>query len=143
MKSRVKKQLDSPPLTEKEKVDQYLDLVAEPAQSALRKLREAIRSVVPDEATEKIAYQIPAFYCQGPLVSYAAFKSHCSFFPMSSAILEQFQDEAGEFQTSTGTLRFTPDQPLPLTLVKKIVKARLKENQQQHRTTGKPSTKNR
>jgi len=143
MKSGAGKQLGSHSWTEKEKVDQYLDLVAEPAQSILRKLRETILSVVPDEATEKIAYQIPAVYYQGPLVSYAAFKSHCSFFPMSATILEKFQDEVGKFRTSTGTLRFTPAQQLPPTLVKTIVKARLKENQQLHQPARKSSTKNR
>jgi uncharacterized protein YdhG (YjbR/CyaY superfamily) len=110
-------------------VDKYLASVPEKKRATLEKLRRTIRTVVP-EAEEIIWYQIPTFKFQGkPLVSFAAFKNHCSLFPMSMAIIRAHQDELTSYLTSKGTVRFTSEKPLPATLVKKIVRARIKENQ--------------
>jgi uncharacterized protein YdhG (YjbR/CyaY superfamily) len=110
-------------------VDKYLASVPEEKRATLEKLRRTIRTVVP-EAEEIIWYQIPTFKFQGkPLVSFAAFKNHCSLFPMSMAIIRAHEDELKSYLTSKGTVRFTSDKPLPATLVKKIVRARIKENQ--------------
>ncbi|MDX6385517.1 MAG: hypothetical protein QOK48_3090 [Blastocatellia bacterium] len=110
-------------------VDKYLASVPEKKRATLEKLRRTIRTVVP-EAEEIIWYQIPTFKFQGkPLVSFAAFKNHCSLFPMSMAIIRAHQDELKGYLTSKGTVRFTSENPLPATLVKKIVRARVKENQ--------------
>ena len=72
---------------------------------------------------------MPAFRYKGALVGYAAFKKHCSFFPMSAALLDEFADEVAPYRTAKGTLQFAPDKPLPAALVKKLVKARVRQNQ--------------
>ncbi len=110
-------------------VDEYLASVAEPARSTLSKVRAAIRSVVPPDATEAISYGMPAFKYKGTLVYYAAFKNHCSFFPASSSLIRDFQDELKGYPTSKGTIQFPLDKPLPAALVKKLVKARIAQNE--------------
>jgi uncharacterized protein YdhG (YjbR/CyaY superfamily) len=105
-------------------VEDYLSRVAEPARSTLEKVRATIRSVVPDESTEVISYQIPAFKYQKVLVWYAAFSEHCSLFPTAS-VIEQFRDELKGYPISKGTIRFPSNQPPPASLIKKLVKARL------------------
>jgi uncharacterized protein YdhG (YjbR/CyaY superfamily) len=111
-------------------VDEYLAGVPEPARSTLNKVRAAIRSAVPAEATEAISYRIPAFKYKGVLLWYAAFSSHCSLFPGSS-VIKAFKNELQDFQISKGTIRFPVDKPLPATLVKKLVKARIAEKAHQ------------
>jgi uncharacterized protein YdhG (YjbR/CyaY superfamily) len=113
-------------------VDEYLAGVAEPARSTLNKIRAAIRSAVPPEATETISYQIPAFKYNGVLVWYAAFSNHCSLFPTAS-VIEAFKDELKGFSISKGTIQFTTDKPLPAALVKKLVKARIAQNESKKR----------
>lgn len=110
-------------------IDEYIALVPEPARTTLNKIRAIIRSTVPPETTEGISYRIPAFKYKGPLVGFAAFPKHCSLFVMSSTVLEPFKDELKAYQISTGTIRFPVDKPLPVALVKKLVKARIAENE--------------
>jgi len=110
-------------------VDEYLAGVPEPARSTLQKVRAAIRAAAPPEATEAISYRIPTFQYKGGLVGFAAFENHCSFFPMSSSVVDAFKDELKGYQTSKGTIRFPVDKPLPAALVKKLVKARIAENE--------------
>ena len=106
-------------------VDEYLAEVSEPARSTLSKMRAMIRSIAP-EATEAISYGMPAFKYKGRgLVAYAAFKNHCSFFPMSGAVVESFAAELKGYATSKGTIQFPSDKGLPAGLVKKIVKAKM------------------
>jgi uncharacterized protein YdhG (YjbR/CyaY superfamily) len=107
--------------------DEYLARVPEPARGTLKKVRATIRSTVPSEATEVISYGIPIFKYKGMLVGYAAFSNHCSFFPMSYAVIEKFKKELQGLLAAKGTIRFTVDKPLPATLVKKLVKARIAE----------------
>jgi uncharacterized protein YdhG (YjbR/CyaY superfamily) len=110
-------------------VDNYLAAGPEEKRATLEKLRRTIRTVVPG-AEEVLWYQIPTFKFEGrPLVSFAAFKNHCSLFPLSMAIIRAHEDELKSYLTSKGTVRFTSDRPLPTALVKKIVRARIKENQ--------------
>jgi uncharacterized protein YdhG (YjbR/CyaY superfamily) len=108
-------------------IDSYLSTLPEKQIVVLEKLRQTIRKAAP-EAEEVISYQIPAFRYYGLLVGFAGFKNHCSFFPMGSETITQFQVDLKNFETSKGTIRFTPDKPLPSALVKKIVKARMKRN---------------
>jgi uncharacterized protein YdhG (YjbR/CyaY superfamily) len=115
-------------------VDAYLADVPEPVRTTLNKVRAAIRSVVPAEATEAISYGIPSFKHKGSLVWYAAFSNHCSLFPGSKAVLKMFENELEGYSTSKGTIQFTVDKPLPATLVKKIVKARLAEKKLKKKT---------
>jgi len=110
-------------------MDEYLARVPEPARSTLNKVRAMIRSVVPEETTEGISYGIPTFKYKGGLVAFAAFKNHCSFFPMGSSVLDAFQKELKDFRVTKGTLHFPLDKPLPAALVKKIVKARIAQNE--------------
>jgi len=110
-------------------VESYLAACPEPHRTTLEKLRATIRSVVPKEATEAISYGMPSFHYKGGLVAYAAFKAHCSFFPMSGRIVEDFAEELRGFKTSKGTIQFPPDKPLPAPLVKKLVKAKLLLNE--------------
>lgn len=110
-------------------VDDYLALVPEPARSTLQRMRTAIRSAVPAETTEAISYGIPAFNYKGPLVWFAAFSNHCSFFPTAS-VLKAFKNDLKGYKTSKGTIHFPVDEPLPAALVKKMVKARLAEKAQ-------------
>ena len=109
-------------------VDSYLAQVPEPARSTLQRIRATIQSVVPPETTEGLSYGMPAFRYKGALVAYAAFKDHCSFFPMQASLLDEMKDELKGYRTSKGTLQFPQDKPLPATLVKKMVKARVAEN---------------
>lgn len=109
-------------------IDEYLAGVPEPARTTLSKVRAVIRAAVPPEATEGISYRIPAFKYNGPLVAFAAFPNHCSFFVMHGTALEAFKDELKNYQTSKGGIRFPVDKPLPAALIRKIVKARVKQN---------------
>jgi uncharacterized protein YdhG (YjbR/CyaY superfamily) len=113
-------------------VDEYLAGVPEPARSTLIKMRAAIRSALPSDATETISYKIPAFKRKNILIWFAAFSDHCSLFP-TAAIIEDFKDELKGFSTSKGTIHFSTDKPLPTALIKKIVKARLKQDQSKER----------
>jgi uncharacterized protein YdhG (YjbR/CyaY superfamily) len=91
-----------------------------------------IRTVVP-KATEVIYYQLPAFKQKRMLVAYGAFSDHCSFFPLSSSVLEKFKSKLAGYETSRGTIRFPFDRPLPSSLVRKIVKARIAQNAERDR----------
>src|SRR5258708_3301208 len=95
--------------TDPKAVDTYLAAVPEPARSTLNKVRAAIRSVVPAEATEAISYGIPSFKYKGSLVWYAAFSNHCSLFPGSKAVLKMFEKDLEGYPTSKGTIQFTID----------------------------------
>jgi uncharacterized protein YdhG (YjbR/CyaY superfamily) len=109
-------------------IDEYLARVNADHRSALQKIREAIHAAGP-KAEECISYGIPAFRLNGrSLVFFGAWVNHCAFYPGSCATLQKFQDELSDFQTSKGTVRFSPDKPLPVALVKRLVKARIAEN---------------
>lgn len=107
-------------------VNQYLAGVTEPARSTLKKIRTAIRAAAPKAATETISYGMPMFKYKGMLAGFAAFSKHCSLFPTNAA-MEKCKKELKGYQTSKGTVRFPLDKPLPASLVKKLVKARVAE----------------
>jgi len=113
-------------------VDEYLAGVPEPARSTLNKMRAAIRSAVPPEAAETISYRMPAFKYKGVLVWFAAFSNHCSLFPTAS-VVQAFKNELKGFSISKGTIHFPTDKPLPTALVKKLVKARVAQNESKKR----------
>lgn len=110
-------------------VDEYLAGVPEPARSTLNKVRATIRSVVPPKTTEAISYGIPTFKYKGSLIGFGAFATHCSLFPYNSSLIEAFKDELKSYPTSKGTIRFPVDKPLPATLLKKLAKARVAQNE--------------
>jgi len=107
-------------------VDHWLSRLAPLPRAALENLRAQIHAAAPG-AEEKISYGQPTFVLHGHLVAFGAFKKHLSFFPMNSSIIAKFP-EAARFATSSGTLQFQPEKPLPASLVKKIVKARIVQN---------------
>ena len=84
---------------------------------------------MPPETTKTISYGIPTFKYKGSLLGFGAFSNHCSLFPMSPPVIVAFQNELKDYQTSKGTIRFPVDKPLPSTLLKKLVKARIAENE--------------
>jgi uncharacterized protein YdhG (YjbR/CyaY superfamily) len=109
-------------------IDEYLAGVDADHRDALQKLRETIHTVAPT-AEECISYGIPAFRLNGrSLVFFGAWANHCAFYPGSSNTLKKFRNELRNFQTSKGTLRFSPDKLMPVALVKKLLKARIAEN---------------
>jgi len=109
-------------------VEDYLAALPDEQRVVLEKLRKTIRAAAP-EASETISYQMPTFKDHGRvLVYYAAFRGHCSLFPASNAVMAALGEELTPYFSGKGTLRFTPDKPLPAALVKKIVMARIEEN---------------
>jgi uncharacterized protein YdhG (YjbR/CyaY superfamily) len=108
-------------------VDDYLIALPEEQRNLLQQLREAITGAAP-QAEELISYRIPTYRYKGALVHFAAFKNHCSFIVVDKGIIEIFKTELKGFKTSGTTIHFAADNPLPSSLVKKIVKARVKKN---------------
>jgi uncharacterized protein YdhG (YjbR/CyaY superfamily) len=106
-------------------VAKYFSALPEPAKSTLQKVRAAILSACPKGTIETISYGIPTFKHNGGIVAIAAFKDHCSLFPMSYFVIDKFRPQLSRFEISKGTVRFPLDKPLPAPLLKKIVKARL------------------
>ena len=109
-------------------VDAYLAEVPPEARRALAELRKAIKAAAP-MAEEVISYRIPTYKHCGPLVHFMAHPNHCSFVTASRAIVETCGSELEDFATSGTTIPFSADKPLPAALVRKIVKARMKENE--------------
>jgi len=105
----------------------YLRAVPPAPRAALQKLRQTIKAAAP-EATEVISYGIPMFKHHGMLVGFASFKEHCSLF-MSTYFTQAFKKELAAYEVSKGTIRFTADKPLPKALVRKLVKARIAQNE--------------
>lgn len=107
----------------------YFASLSADKRAALQKLRGAIRAAAP-EAEEGFSYGLPAFRLGGrPLVCYGALTHHCSFFPMSPAVIRAHAKDLKKYKTSKGTIRFAPDRPLSASLVRKLVRARLAELQ--------------
>jgi uncharacterized protein YdhG (YjbR/CyaY superfamily) len=110
-------------------IDEYLSLQSEKVRFVLEELRQIIRDTAP-EAEEVISYGIPAYKYKGMLVYFAAYKKHCSLFGGTDGLTEQMQEELKDYKTSKGTIQFTLEKPLPKELVEKIVKIRMKQNEE-------------
>ena len=112
----------APPKT----IDEYLTRVSDDKREALERLRQTILGVIP-MAEECISYQMPAYRYEGRvLVYFAAAANHCAFYP--GGMVDDFKDELEAYDTSKGTIRFQAERPLPASLVRKIVKARVAQN---------------
>ncbi len=120
-------------------VDAYISDAKTAHRSLLKELRKAIHEAAP-EAKELISYQIPTFQQHGPICAFASFNNYCSLFLMSTDILKKFEKELEPYFIKGVTMHFTTENPIPLTLVKKMVKLKVKENSLQHKE--KTKTKN-
>lgn len=110
-------------------IDEYLAPLSNDKRAALERLRKSIRAAAP-KAEECISYGLAAFRLDGkPLVAFGATASHCAFYPMSSSTVEDHKDELESYDISKGTIRFPASEPLPAALVRKLVKARIAENE--------------
>jgi uncharacterized protein YdhG (YjbR/CyaY superfamily) len=109
-------------------VDEYLSQLPDNVFIVLENIRQIIKFLVPD-AEETISYRVPSYKFNGMLVGFGASKNHCSFFVMSSTLLKEFEEEVKDFYTSTGTIRFTPEKPIPNELITRIVMTRVAENE--------------
>ena len=118
-------------------IDDYMMSHSADVREQLEIIRAAVQSVVP-QAEEVISYSMPAFKYKGRvLVYFAGFKNHCSLFPAGSKILDLMAEELKDYRSTKGTLQFKYGKKLPLTLIKKIVRARAKENEELERTKTK------
>jgi uncharacterized protein YdhG (YjbR/CyaY superfamily) len=109
-------------------IDEYLAKIADDQRAALEKLRKAIRAAAP-HAEECISYGLAAFRLDGkPLVGMGAAANHCAFYLMSGSTVADHAEDLANYETSKGAIRFPAHQPLPATLVRKLVKARIAEN---------------
>ena len=109
-------------------IDEYINTFPKEVQDILEKLRHTIQKAAP-EATETISYGIPAFQLQGNLVHFAAYKNHIGFYPTSGPI-EAFKKELSGYKGAKGSVQFPIDKPLPLELIRTIVKYRVKESEE-------------
>ena len=109
-------------------VDAYIASQPAEVQGALKELRRTIKEAAP-EAIETISYQVPTYKLNGPLVSFAVAKNYCSFYLMSTTATAALKDDLQPYEQSGTSLHFTPENPLPTALIKKIVATRSKENQ--------------
>ena len=107
-------------------IDKYISSFPNEIQAMLQQIRETIRQAAP-EAKEAIRYAMPTFVLNGNLVHYAAFKNHIGFYPVPSGI-EAFRDELSVYKRGKGSVQFPLDNPMPLSLITKIVKFRVQEN---------------
>jgi uncharacterized protein YdhG (YjbR/CyaY superfamily) len=110
-----------------EEVDEYLRGLDEPKRSTLQALRSAILEIVPD-AEQVISYRVPAFRVHGKTVAgFAAFQNHLSYLPFSGSVLPQLAGELESYTMTKSALHFPVDRPLPKTLVRRLIKARLEQ----------------
>jgi uncharacterized protein YdhG (YjbR/CyaY superfamily) len=110
-------------------VDGYLAALPKDRRAALRKLRRIIRSGAPD-AAETVSYRMPVFKHHGMLVGFASFKEHMTLFVMSTRTMKAHRAELGAFETTAGGIHFTSAKPLPVALVRRLVKERVRENEE-------------
>ena len=109
-------------------VDEYISLAEPKAKKALKDIRKTIKATAP-KAEEVISYQIPGYKYHGMLVFFAAWKNHISLYPAPWRA-ETLKKEMSLYEGSKGTIKFPIDEPMPLSLIKKMVKYRVKENKE-------------
>lgn len=113
-------------------VDSYIDAFPKEVQVSLKLLRQTIKKLAP-KAEEGISYGMPGYKLGGPLVYFAAFKSHIGFYPTPTGV-KAFQKELSKYKTSKGAVQFPLGEKVPIALVTKIVKFRLKQNAEKVKT---------
>ena len=110
-------------------VDDYIKALPGDFRSMLEKLRQVIKKAAP-KAEEIISYQVPTYKYKGPLIHFAAFKDHCSLIVINKQIIKTFEKELKDYKTTGTTIHFTAAKPLSSSLVQKIVKIRITENEE-------------
>ena len=110
-------------------IDEYLSQLSQDKRAVLQALRETIRAAAP-RAEECISYQMPAFRLNGMLVGFAAHKNHCALYAWNGSAVADLAGDLKGYDTSKGTIRFTPDKPLPETLVRHLVELKVAKNAQ-------------
>ena len=119
-------------------IDEFLAEMSTDKRATLEKLRKAIRSIVP-KAEECITYGVAAFRLNGkPIAGFAAATNHCSYFPMSAKTIVTLKNDLKNYDTSKGAIRFAVDKPLPVTLIRKLIKTRMVEIEGQIKKSKKP-----
>lgn len=133
----MKNQTDTAP---PKNIDEYIASFPENVQVALEELRQIIREAAP-EAEEAISYMMPTFKYHGNLVHFAGFKNHCTFFVGSGSFLPRFQHELKDYTLAKSGIHFTPDKPIPKSLIQKMVWERMLENEEIARKKSKKTKK--
>ncbi len=106
-------------------VDAYIAAASNEAQAKLEQMRKIVKAVAP-KAEESISYDMPHYRYHGGLIAFAAWKTHIGVY---MGVVEEYKDELKGYIAAKGTLRFPLDKPLPVALIRKLVRARLKENE--------------
>lgn len=113
-------------------IDEYIAGFPKEVQDILQQVRATIKKAAP-AAEEKISYAIPTFFLQGNLVHFAAFKNHIGFYPTPSGI-EEFEKDLSIYKRAKGSVQFPLDKPMPLNLISRMVKFRIKKNLEKAKT---------
>ena len=108
-------------------VDEYISWFPEETQKLLKQIRTAIQQSAP-KAEEVISYGMPGYKINGMLVWFAGFKNHIGFYPKGSSAINGFEKDLAKYKTSKGAIQFPMDKPLPIALIKKMIKFRLAQN---------------
>ena len=116
-------------------IDEYLARLGDDQRAALQALREMIRAAAP-QAEECISYKMPAFRLNGMLVGFAAAKRHCALYAWNGTTVAEFAEVLKGYDVSKGTIRFTPDKPLPEALVRRLVEEKVALNAAKARGRG-------
>lgn len=122
-------------------IDEYVAGFPRGVQEILKQIRATIKKAAPD-AGEAIKYGIPTFVLNENLVHFAAFKNHIGFYPTPSGV-EKFKDELSPYESAKGSVQFPIDKPMPLSLIEKMVKFRVKEARAKSTLEKTPKTRNR
>ncbi len=127
------------PQSEPQSIDEYIAGFPEEVQAILQQVRMTIKKAAPD-AEETIKYRMPTFLFHGNLVYFAGFKNHIGFYPIPTGI-EKFKKELSKYKTAKGSVQFPLDKPMPLGLIRRIVKFRVKENLEREKAKAKSKKK--
>lgn len=112
-------------------IDEYISRFPNDVREALQHIRSTVKKAAP-AAKEAIKYSMPAFILNGNLVYFAAFKNHIGFYPVPTGN-KAFEEEFSHYKTGKGSIQFPLDKPMPLALITKIVKFRIKQNLEKRR----------
>ncbi|HVT00744.1 MAG TPA: DUF1801 domain-containing protein [Patescibacteria group bacterium] len=113
-------------------VDEYIAASPKNVQESLTKIREIIKTTVP-EAEERISYSMPFYSYHGRLVYFAQTKTHIGIYAIFEPVRKQFKDELKDYEMSKGTIRFPLNKPIPFDLIQRLIKAQAKWNEENKR----------